>query len=134
MLAHQLSLAERVGSVAQRELIERARNMVAVLPVDALLEAAPVDARVEALAAGAAAGGQTSIAARVMTQVFYCSTFFGAMTLSAAIDAGCFGAHDQRRLLIVSTNSPIPEITRAVDQTPGFDALRERFDEVGLVE
>ena len=65
-----------------------------------------------------------------MTQVFYCSTFFGAMTLSAAIDAGSFGTHDQRRLLIVSTNSPIPEITRPADQTPGFDGLRDRFDDV----
>ena len=65
-----------------------------------------------------------------MTQVFYCSTFFGAMTLSAAIDAGSFGPHDHRRLLIISTNSPIPEITRPVDETPGFEAVRERFDDV----
>ena len=65
-----------------------------------------------------------------MTQVFYCSTFFGAMTLSAAIDADCFGPRDQRRLLIVSTNSATPEITRPLDQTPGFDGLRGRFDDV----
>ena len=65
-----------------------------------------------------------------MTKVFYCSTLFGAMTLSAAIDAGCFGAHDERRLLIVSTNSVIPEITPAVDEVPAFDALRGRFDDV----
>ena len=49
VLAHQLSLAERMGSVAQRELVERARTMVLALPVDALVEAAPADARARVL-------------------------------------------------------------------------------------
>lgn len=65
-----------------------------------------------------------------MTQVFYCSTFFGAMTLSAAIDAGCFDRGDERRLLIVSTNSAVPEVTVRVDHTPGFETVRDRFDEI----
>jgi Alpha-2,8-polysialyltransferase (POLYST) len=65
-----------------------------------------------------------------MTQVFYCSTFFGAMTLSAAIDAGCFAGRDDRRLLIVSTNAAVPEVTVRVDSTPGFETLRDRFDDV----
>lgn len=65
-----------------------------------------------------------------MTQVFYCSTFFGAMTLSAAIDAGCFADRDERRLLIVATNSAVPEVTVRVDHTPGFETLRDRFDAV----
>jgi hypothetical protein len=65
-----------------------------------------------------------------VSQVFYCSTFFGAMTLSAAIDAGCFSGADDHRLLIVSTNAAVPEVTVRVDETPGFEQLRDRFDEV----
>ncbi|MEV6985826.1 polysialyltransferase family glycosyltransferase [Sphaerisporangium sp. NPDC051017] len=65
-----------------------------------------------------------------MTQVFYSSTLFGAMTLAAAMDAGRFGAHDRRRLLLVSNNAAIPEITPPLDEAPGFAALRSRFDEI----
>lgn len=65
-----------------------------------------------------------------MTQVFYCSTFFGALQLCAALDAGCFGPHTERRLLITSTNASVPEISMRVDRTPGFDeAVRPRFDD-----
>ncbi|WP_433256382.1 polysialyltransferase family glycosyltransferase [Streptosporangium sp. CA-135522] len=65
-----------------------------------------------------------------MTQLFYASTLFGAMTLAAAIDDGRFGPHEGRRILLVSNNAAIPEITPALDETPGFAALRPRFDEV----
>jgi hypothetical protein len=65
-----------------------------------------------------------------MTQVFYSSTFFGAMTLAAAMDAGRFGPHSGRRILLVSNNAAIPEITPSLDEAPGFAALRTRFDEV----
>ncbi|MEV4570059.1 polysialyltransferase family glycosyltransferase [Nonomuraea sp. NPDC049419] len=61
-------------------------------------------------------------------RVFYASTLFGAMSLSAAIDDGRFG--DGRRLLIVSTNAAVPEVATPLDETPGFAALRSRFDEV----
>ncbi|MER7206407.1 polysialyltransferase family glycosyltransferase [Streptosporangium sp. NPDC000239] len=65
-----------------------------------------------------------------MTQLFYASTLFGAMTLGAAIDEGLFGPHPGRRILLVSNNAAIPEITPSLDQAPGFAALRPRFDEV----
>lgn len=65
-----------------------------------------------------------------MTQVFYSSTLFGAMTLASALDAGRFGPRSGRRILLVSNNAAIPEITNALDETPGFAALRPRFDEV----
>ncbi|WP_214409058.1 alpha-2,8-polysialyltransferase family protein [Sphaerisporangium fuscum] len=65
-----------------------------------------------------------------MTQVFYSSTLFGATTLAAAMDAGRFGPHDGRRVLLVSNNAAIPEITPSLDEAPGFSALRPRFDEV----
>ena len=65
-----------------------------------------------------------------MSQVFYCSTLFGAMTLTAALDAGCFGRRDGRRLLLVSTNTAVPETTVRVDHAPGFETLRDRFDDV----
>ncbi len=65
-----------------------------------------------------------------MTQLFYASTLFGAMTLAAAIDDGRFGPREGRRILLVSNNAAIPEITPSLDETPGFAALRPRFDEV----
>ncbi|GAA3042052.1 polysialyltransferase family glycosyltransferase [Streptosporangium longisporum] len=65
-----------------------------------------------------------------MTQLFYASTLFGAMTLAAAIDDGRFGPRSRRRILLVSNNAAIPEITPALDETPAFAALRPRFDEI----
>ncbi|MER5643022.1 alpha-2,8-polysialyltransferase family protein [Streptosporangium sp. NPDC002524] len=65
-----------------------------------------------------------------MTQLFYASTLFGAMTLAAAIDDGRFGPREGRRILLVSNNAAIPEITPSLDETPGFAALRPRFDEI----
>ncbi|MBG0817685.1 polysialyltransferase family glycosyltransferase [Planomonospora sp. ID82291] len=64
------------------------------------------------------------------TQLFYASTLFGAATLAAALDEGAFGPHDGRRILLVSNNAAVPEITPALDEAPGFAALRPRFDEV----
>ncbi|MFC4062418.1 polysialyltransferase family glycosyltransferase [Planomonospora corallina] len=64
------------------------------------------------------------------TQVFYASTLFGAMTLAAALDEGVFGPRGDRRILLVSNNAAVPEITPALDEAPGFAALRSRFDEV----
>ncbi|WP_244312771.1 alpha-2,8-polysialyltransferase family protein [Microbispora hainanensis] len=60
--------------------------------------------------------------------LFYASTLFGAMTLAAAIDEGRFG--DGVRVLLVSDNAAIPEVTPALDEAPGFAALRDRFDRV----
>ncbi|MEV8638581.1 polysialyltransferase family glycosyltransferase [Streptosporangium sp. NPDC051023] len=65
-----------------------------------------------------------------MTQLFYASTLFGAMTLGTAINEGRFGPHRGRRILLVSNNAAIPEITPSLDQAPGFAALRSHFDEV----
>lgn len=64
------------------------------------------------------------------TRVFYASTLFGAMSIAAAIDAGLFGERAERRLLLVSTNARIPEITTRFDESPGFDPLRQRFDDI----
>ncbi|MEV6033406.1 polysialyltransferase family glycosyltransferase [Nonomuraea sp. NPDC052116] len=61
-------------------------------------------------------------------KVFYASTLFGAMSLAAAIDDGRFG--DGRRVLIVSNNAAIPEVSTPLDKTPGFAVLRSRFDAV----
>ncbi|MFF5244791.1 polysialyltransferase family glycosyltransferase [Streptosporangium sp. NPDC000095] len=65
-----------------------------------------------------------------MTQLFYASTLFGAMTLAAAIDDGRFGPREGRRILLVSNNAAIPEITPPLDEAAGFAALRPRFDEL----
>ncbi|MFF4657019.1 polysialyltransferase family glycosyltransferase [Streptomyces sp. NPDC001381] len=63
------------------------------------------------------------------TQIFCASTLYGAATLAAALDAGCFPAAD-RRLLLVCNNATTPETTPAVDEMPGFEPLRDRFDAV----
>ncbi|MFB7865327.1 alpha-2,8-polysialyltransferase family protein [Streptomyces sp. NPDC056069] len=63
------------------------------------------------------------------TQIFYASTLYGATTLAAAIDSGCFRPAD-RRVLLVSTNAAVPETTTPLDRMPGFERLRGRFDEV----
>ncbi|MBM9504650.1 polysialyltransferase family glycosyltransferase [Actinacidiphila acididurans] len=63
------------------------------------------------------------------TQLFLASTLYGAATLAAALDAGCFEAAD-RRILVVSNNAAVPEITPPLDEGPGFAALRTRFDDM----
>lgn len=68
-------------------------------------------------------------AASRTTQIFCASTLYGAATLAAALDAGCFPAAD-RRLLLVCNTAPTPETAPALDEMAGFEPLRDRFDEV----
>ncbi|MGQ4385477.1 alpha-2,8-polysialyltransferase family protein, partial [Streptomyces sp. SAS_270] len=63
------------------------------------------------------------------TQIFLASTLYGTATLAAALDTGCFAPAD-RRVLLVSNNAATPETTPAVDEMPGFERLRGRFDDV----
>ncbi|WP_151480884.1 alpha-2,8-polysialyltransferase family protein [Streptomyces albicerus] len=63
------------------------------------------------------------------TQIFMASTLYGTATLAAAVDADCFRPA-ARRVLLVSNNSATPETTPAVDEMPGFEQLRGRFDDV----
>ncbi|MFJ8546545.1 polysialyltransferase family glycosyltransferase [Streptomyces sp. NPDC093586] len=63
------------------------------------------------------------------TQIFLASTLYGTATLAAALDAGCFDAAD-RRILLVSNNAATPETTPSLDAMPGFERLRDRFDDV----
>lgn len=63
------------------------------------------------------------------TQIFMASALYGAATLAAALDSGCF-APAGRRILLVSNNATTPETTPAVDEMPGFERLRSRFDDV----
>lgn len=66
---------------------------------------------------------------RPRTQIFLASTLYGTATLAAALDAGLF-APAGRRLLLIANNAATPETTPALDQAPGFDRLRSRFDGV----
>ncbi|AWK13058.1 hypothetical protein DDQ41_21610 [Streptomyces spongiicola] len=61
--------------------------------------------------------------------MFFASTLYGAATLAAALDSGCFAPAD-RRLLLVSNNAATPETATPVDRMPGFERLRGRFDGV----
>ncbi|MDN0195331.1 polysialyltransferase family glycosyltransferase [Streptomyces sp. S.PNR 29] len=63
------------------------------------------------------------------TQIFMASTLYGTATLAAALDAGCFAPAD-RRILLVSNNATNPETAPAVNEMPGFEHLRGRFDDV----
>ncbi|MFD3533100.1 polysialyltransferase family glycosyltransferase [Streptomyces sp. NPDC058664] len=69
------------------------------------------------------------MSARRTTQIFCASTLYGAVTLAAALDSGCFGTAD-RRILLVTNNAAVPETTPALDEAEGFDRLRGRFDSV----
>ncbi|MFE6961376.1 polysialyltransferase family glycosyltransferase [Streptomyces sp. NPDC057696] len=63
------------------------------------------------------------------TQIFLASTLYGTATLAAALDADRFAPAD-RRILLVANNAATPETTPAVDEMPGFERLRGRFDDV----
>lgn len=63
------------------------------------------------------------------TQIFLASTLYGAATLAAGIDAGCFPPAD-RRILLTSNHAVTAEVSPGVADMPGFAALRTRFDEV----
>ncbi|MFD1721354.1 polysialyltransferase family glycosyltransferase [Amnibacterium endophyticum] len=62
-------------------------------------------------------------------QLFEASTSYQLMVLAAAIDAGCFEPVDER-LLLVSVNTPVPEVASRPDEAPGIDSLLGRFDRV----
>ncbi|WP_333772077.1 alpha-2,8-polysialyltransferase family protein [Streptomyces sp. IBSBF 3136] len=63
------------------------------------------------------------------TQIFQASTLYGTATLAAALDSGCFRPAD-RRILLVCNNAATPETTPGLDAMPGFERLRDRFDDV----
>ncbi|GGW17370.1 hypothetical protein GCM10018980_08190 [Streptomyces capoamus] len=63
------------------------------------------------------------------TQIFQASTLYGTATLAAALDSGCFRPAD-RRILLVCNNAATPETSPALDAMPGFERLRDRFDDV----
>ncbi|MEJ8670818.1 MULTISPECIES: alpha-2,8-polysialyltransferase family protein [unclassified Streptomyces] len=63
------------------------------------------------------------------TQIFQASTLYGVATLATALDSGCFRPAD-RRILLVCNNATTPETTPGLDEMPGFERLRERFDNV----
>ncbi|MGW1197307.1 polysialyltransferase family glycosyltransferase [Streptomyces sp. NPDC002536] len=63
------------------------------------------------------------------TQLLLASTLYGAATLAAAVDAGMLAPAD-RRLLVVSNTAAVPETTPSLEEAPGFERLRTRFDAV----
>ncbi|MBP0461247.1 polysialyltransferase family glycosyltransferase [Streptomyces montanisoli] len=63
------------------------------------------------------------------TRILLASTLYGAATLAAALDAGCFEPAG-RTILLVSNNAANPEATPALDEMSGFGRLRDRFDDV----
>ncbi|MFD8610300.1 polysialyltransferase family glycosyltransferase [Streptomyces sp. NPDC059631] len=63
------------------------------------------------------------------TRIFLASTLYGAATLAAALDAGCFGPAGRRILLVCNTTAN-PETTPSLDELAGFARLRHRFDDV----
>jgi len=72
------------------------------------------------------------------TQLFVASTLYGVMNLAAAIDTGQFDRSatpsdpdgELRRILVISDNSALPEISTPPDRMTGFELLAKRFDRV----
>ncbi|MGW2278824.1 polysialyltransferase family glycosyltransferase [Streptomyces sp. NPDC001770] len=65
------------------------------------------------------------------TQLFFASSQYAAVTVTAAIRAGLFGPrHEHRRILVVSDTSPAPEVGTPLDRMAGFASLRPEFDDV----
>ncbi|HEY9292068.1 MAG TPA: alpha-2,8-polysialyltransferase family protein [Microlunatus sp.] len=73
------------------------------------------------------------------TQIFFASTLYGVMNLSAAIDSDQFGGTDRdqlagrdrvRRILLISNNALLPEASASAAEMPGFELLAKRFDRV----
>ena len=67
--------------------------------------------------------------AEPVTQIFCASTLYGAATLAAVIDAGLLGPAE-RRLLVVCNNATSPELAPSIAEMPGFEQLRDRFDDL----
>lgn len=87
-----------------------------------------------------------------MKQIFLASTFFELVCLAAGIDSGAYdsvaapallgtggvatsGEHsandsDRERILLVSNNAAVLELSRSITDTPGAAGLIERFDRV----
>ncbi|MFI7010139.1 polysialyltransferase family glycosyltransferase [Streptomyces sp. NPDC050145] len=63
------------------------------------------------------------------TRILLASTLYGTATLAAALDAEAFTPAD-RTILLVANNAATPETTPSVDVMPGFERLRDRFDDV----
>lgn len=63
------------------------------------------------------------------TQVFVASTAFGLATLAAAIDEGLFEPAEHR-VLVLTNNSGLPEISIGIPEVAGWEPLSSRFDTV----
>lgn len=66
-----------------------------------------------------------------MDQVFLAPSLRCVMTQAEAIDAGRYGVAGQR-VLLVTNNAPIPELTPGPDEQDGFAAIATRFDRIVL--
>ncbi|MCT1550445.1 polysialyltransferase family glycosyltransferase [Brevibacterium casei] len=84
-----------------------------------------------------------------MKQIFLVSTFFELVCLAAGVDAGVYDSDaapalrgtggvdptggtgsDRERILLVSNNAAVLELSRPLTQTPGAESLVARFDRV----
>jgi hypothetical protein len=65
----------------------------------------------------------------VITQIFLASTAFGLATAVAAMEDGAFEPAD-RRVLVLSNNTELPEASTPLLQVSGVTELCTRFDHV----
>ncbi|MGL3807441.1 polysialyltransferase family glycosyltransferase [Paeniglutamicibacter sp. R2-26] len=64
-----------------------------------------------------------------MIQLVQASTYFQLATLAAMVDSGLLPPAD-RRVLVLAGGSQVPEITLPLRESPGFELLAARFDDV----
>lgn len=64
-----------------------------------------------------------------MKQLIVASTFYQCLSLAAAVDAGALPDVEER-ILVLANSSQVPELSPALQQHQGFDAVGARFDRV----
>ncbi|EMY34116.1 hypothetical protein D477_011316 [Arthrobacter crystallopoietes BAB-32] len=63
-----------------------------------------------------------------MKQLFVVSTLYQVISLATAIDEGAIPPASGERILVLSNNALVPEVSVPFHQTPGFAAAASRFD------
>ena len=65
-----------------------------------------------------------------MKELFVVSTLYQCVSLAAAIDDAALPETDNERILVLTNNAMIPEVTVPFHESPGFTEAASRFDRV----
>ncbi len=65
-----------------------------------------------------------------MKELFVVSTLYQCVSLAAAIDVAALPETDNERILVLTNNAMIPEVTVPFHEAPGFTEAASRFDRI----